>query len=211
MNRSTSRARRNRGAHRRGLYRFPSQRRHCRQHAVSEMALHRARRSSTAMPTRDAMASTSTRRKCRTSMDFPARSTWITSPASDAISSPPGRPFDRGSVDYIAEHAIRLSQSQLHHHRRPGMAGRIDDEDGTPVDSRVNLHGLTPNWSLYFTDTLTLAKNRECDGLRPLQPAHGRQYRPDQSRSPGPARSMATMCFSDSTPPSGLPGARSPR
>jgi outer membrane receptor protein involved in Fe transport len=35
-------------------------------------------------------------------------------------------------------------------------------QDGTaltnPVDSRVNLHGLTPNWSLYFTDTLTLAK-----------------------------------------------------
>ena len=27
-----------------------------------------------------------------------------------------------------------------------------------PVDSRVNLHGLTPNWSLYFTDTLTLAR-----------------------------------------------------
>jgi outer membrane receptor protein involved in Fe transport len=33
------------------------------------------------------------------------------------------------------------------------------DGSGTdPVDSRVNLHGRTPNWSLYFTDTLTLAK-----------------------------------------------------
>ena len=34
-------------------------------------------------------------------------------------------------------------------------------QDGStlnPVDSRVSLHGLTPNWSLYFTDTLTLAK-----------------------------------------------------
>jgi len=34
-------------------------------------------------------------------------------------------------------------------------------QDGStlnPVDSRVGLHGLTPNWSLYFTDTLTLVK-----------------------------------------------------
>jgi len=32
-------------------------------------------------------------------------------------------------------------------------------QDGsTGIDSRVNLHGLTPNWSLYFTDTLTFAK-----------------------------------------------------
>ena len=37
------------------------------------------------------------------------------------------------------------------------MAGRIDQRESS-VDSRVNLHGLTPNWSLYFTDTLTLAK-----------------------------------------------------
>ena len=28
-----------------------------------------------------------------------------------------------------------------------------------PEDSRVNLHGVTPNRSLYFSDTLTLAKN----------------------------------------------------
>jgi outer membrane receptor protein involved in Fe transport len=33
------------------------------------------------------------------------------------------------------------------------------NEDGAPVDTRVNLHSQTPNWSLYFTDTLTLAKN----------------------------------------------------
>src|SRR5262249_33456023 len=26
-------------------------------------------------------------------------------------------------------------------------------------DTEVNLHGVTPNWSLYFTDTLTLPKN----------------------------------------------------
>ena len=36
--------------------------------------------------------------------------------------------------------------------------GRTDPPAINPVDSRVNLHGLTPNWSLYFTDTLTLAK-----------------------------------------------------
>jgi outer membrane receptor protein involved in Fe transport len=30
--------------------------------------------------------------------------------------------------------------------------------NGVPVDSRVSLHGLTPNWSLFLTDTLTVAK-----------------------------------------------------
>ena len=35
------------------------------------------------------------------------------------------------------------------------MAGWLHQQSGR---LRVNLHGLTPNWSLYFTDTLTLAK-----------------------------------------------------
>ncbi|MDE3194704.1 MAG: TonB-dependent receptor, partial [Acidobacteriota bacterium] len=34
-----------------------------------------------------------------------------------------------------------------------------DGSTNNPVDSRVHLHGGTPNWSLYFTDTLTLLKN----------------------------------------------------
>ena len=38
------------------------------------------------------------------------------------------------------------------------MAGWIHQRGWPPVNSAVNLHGLTPNWSLYFTDTLTLAK-----------------------------------------------------
>jgi sugar lactone lactonase YvrE len=31
---------------------------------------------------------------------------------------------------------------------RPAM-----DEDGEPIDSRVNLHGIAPEGSLYFTDS----------------------------------------------------------
>jgi outer membrane receptor protein involved in Fe transport len=117
------------------------------------------KRCSWAIRTRPAMASTSTRKKCRTSTDFPGRFTWITSPPEKS-----GRnQFTAGAAWTAAASTtrrtrLRLCQSQLHHHQRPGMAGRIDQRGWRPVDSRVNLHGLTPNWSLYFTDTLTLAK-----------------------------------------------------
>ena len=37
--------------------------------------------------------------------------------------------------------------------------GSTVDSDGNPIDSRVAFKGHTPNWSLYFADTLTLWKN----------------------------------------------------
>jgi outer membrane receptor protein involved in Fe transport len=41
----------------------------------------------------------------------------------------------------------------------PAWQDGSTNEDGVPVDTRVNLHSLTPNWSLYFTDTLNIARN----------------------------------------------------
>jgi outer membrane receptor protein involved in Fe transport len=68
-----------------------------------------------------------------------------------------GASLERGSVTYI--------QNAQYGYLNPDYTITVvpQFQDGTasvnPVDSRVNLHGNTPNWSLYFTDTLTLAKN----------------------------------------------------
>jgi outer membrane receptor protein involved in Fe transport len=40
-----------------------------------------------------------------------------------------------------------------------GVPAWQDGSGSNPVDSRVDLHGLNPNWSLYFNDTLTFARN----------------------------------------------------
>ena len=67
-----------------------------------------------------------------------------------------GAALDSGSVDY--------TQNTQYGYLNPnytitGVPAWQDGSTGNPVDSRVNLHGLTPNWSLYFTDTLTIAKS----------------------------------------------------
>jgi outer membrane receptor protein involved in Fe transport len=64
-----------------------------------------------------------------------------------------GASLDRGSIDF--------TQNTGYGYLNPNYAitSVAAWHDGsTGIDSRVALHGLTPNWSLYFTDTLTLAK-----------------------------------------------------
>jgi outer membrane receptor protein involved in Fe transport len=89
---------------------------------------------------------------------FSGQTTWVTAPRAGRNQFTAGASLDRGSVDY--------TQNTQYGYLNPnytitGVQAWEDgstNEDGVPVDSRVNLHGLTPNWSLYFTDTLTLAK-----------------------------------------------------
>jgi outer membrane receptor protein involved in Fe transport len=67
-----------------------------------------------------------------------------------------GASIDRGSVDYV--------QNTQYGYLNPNYTLTLVPafQDGTattnPVDSRVNLHGRTPNGSVYFTDTWTVAK-----------------------------------------------------
>lgn len=64
-----------------------------------------------------------------------------------------GASFDRGSVDFTQNTGYGYLNPNYTITSVPAW------QDGsTGVDSRVDLHGLTPNWSLYFTDTLTLVK-----------------------------------------------------
>ncbi len=66
-----------------------------------------------------------------------------------------GASLDRGSVTYTQNTAYGYLNPDRTITNVPAWQ---DGSTLNPVDSRVSLHGRTPNWSLYFTDTLTLAK-----------------------------------------------------
>jgi outer membrane receptor protein involved in Fe transport len=79
--------------------------------------------------------------------------TWIRSPGIGRNQFTAGASLDRGSVHYSENTGYGYVNADYSVTSVPAW------QDGsTGVDSRVNLHGVTPNWSLYFTDTLTLAK-----------------------------------------------------
>ncbi len=88
---------------------------------------------------------------------FSGQTTWSKSTGIGHNQFTAGASLDRGSISYV--------QNTQYGYLNPNYTISVVPEfqDGSassnPVDSRVNLHGLTPNWSLYFTDTLTLAKN----------------------------------------------------
>jgi outer membrane receptor protein involved in Fe transport len=87
---------------------------------------------------------------------FSGQATWVTSPGIGRNQFTAGASIDRGSVTYI--------QNTQYGYLNPNYTITLVPafQDGTassnPVDSRVNLHGLTPNWSFYLTDTLTIGK-----------------------------------------------------
>jgi outer membrane receptor protein involved in Fe transport len=87
---------------------------------------------------------------------FSGQTAWSSSTAIGHNQFTAGASLERGSVDFI--------QNTQFGYLNPNytVTGVPEWQDGSasdnPVDSRVNLHGHTPNWSLYFTDTLTLAK-----------------------------------------------------
>jgi outer membrane receptor protein involved in Fe transport len=87
-----------------------------------------------------------------------AQFTWLTSPGIGRNQFTAGAAFDRGSVDYTQNTQFGYLNPNYTIAGLQSWQDGSTNEDGVPVDSRVNLHGLTPNWSLYLTDTLTLAK-----------------------------------------------------
>jgi len=70
-----------------------------------------------------------------------------------------GVSLDRGSVDYTQNTQFGYLNPDHSVTGVPAWEDGSTSADGIPVDTRVNLHGLTPNWSLYITDTLTIARN----------------------------------------------------
>jgi outer membrane receptor protein involved in Fe transport len=90
--------------------------------------------------------------------------TWITSPkiGNNKIGRnqfAAGALLDRASVNYTQTTDFAYVNPNYTLTGVPAWQdGSIIGADGSPVNTAVNLHGLTPNWSLYFTDTLTLLK-----------------------------------------------------
>jgi len=79
---------------------------------------------------------------------FSGQTTWSTSPGIGHNQFTAGASIDRGSVAYV--------QNSQYGYLNPDYSVTL--VPAWQQGSAVNLHGLTPNWSLYFTDTLTIAK-----------------------------------------------------
>jgi outer membrane receptor protein involved in Fe transport len=84
--------------------------------------------------------------------------TWIASPKIGRNQLTAGAALDRGSIDYTQNTGYAYVNPNYTLTSVPAWQDGSTSVDGSPIDSRVNLHGVTPDWSLYFTDTLTLAK-----------------------------------------------------
>jgi outer membrane receptor protein involved in Fe transport len=83
--------------------------------------------------------------------------TFLASPRLGRNQFTAGAALDRGSVDYKQNTQFGYFNPNATVTGVPAWQDGSTSVDGVPLDSRVNLHALTPNWSLYFTDTLTVA------------------------------------------------------
>ena len=91
---------------------------------------------------------------------FSGQFTWITSPRIGRNQFAAGALIDRNNITYTqtTDYAYVLPNYTL-----VGVPawqdGSTVDANGNPVNTQVGLKGHSPNWSLYFADTLTLWKN----------------------------------------------------
>lgn len=90
---------------------------------------------------------------------FSGQFTWITAPKIGRNQFAAGAVFDRGIIDYAQTTGYAYVNPNYTLTSVPAWQDGSTSVNGSPVDSQVALHGVTPNWSLYFTDTLTLPKN----------------------------------------------------
>lgn len=79
---------------------------------------------------------------------FSGQFTWITAPRIGRNQFAAGAALERGTVTY--------TQTTDYAYVNPNRT--LTSVPAWQDSSAVDLHGVTPNWSLYFTDTLTLAK-----------------------------------------------------
>jgi outer membrane receptor protein involved in Fe transport len=89
---------------------------------------------------------------------FSGQFNWITAPKIGRNQFAAGASFDRGSIDYTQNTDYAYVNPNYTLTSVPAWQDGSTSSGGSPVSSQVNLHGVTPNWSLYFSDTLTLAK-----------------------------------------------------
>jgi outer membrane receptor protein involved in Fe transport len=89
---------------------------------------------------------------------FSGQLTWNAKPRIGNNQFAIGASLDRGSVNYTQTTDYAYVNPNYTLTSVPAWQDGSTLADGAPVNSEVNLHGRTPNWSLYFTDTLTISK-----------------------------------------------------
>jgi outer membrane receptor protein involved in Fe transport len=92
---------------------------------------------------------------------FSGQITLITTPAAGSDAPERnlfalGALIDRGSVDYTQTTDFAYVNSNYTLTSVPAWQDGSTSADGSPINTAVNLHGTTPNWSVYLTDTMTL-------------------------------------------------------
>lgn len=90
---------------------------------------------------------------------FSGQFAWITAPKIGRNLFAAGALFDRGSINYTQTTDFAYVNPNYTLTSVPAWQDGSTSANGAPIDSAVNLHGVTPNWSVYFTDTLTIANN----------------------------------------------------
>lgn len=84
--------------------------------------------------------------------------TWITSPGRNRNQFTAGSAWDRSSLTF--QQAAQFAYINPDYTLTPVNAFEDGStrSNGSPVDTRVNLHGLPRTWSVYATDTLSVGK-----------------------------------------------------
>jgi outer membrane receptor protein involved in Fe transport len=102
-------------------------------------------------------------KEVQTEFGFSGQFTWITKPQIGSKGAgrnlfAAGALIDHGSVNYTQTTDYAYVNPNYTLTSVPAWQDGSTSLDGSPINTAVNLHGTTPNWSLYFTDTLTLPK-----------------------------------------------------
>ena len=92
---------------------------------------------------------------------FSGQATWLTSPTllhgsftHNQFSA--GGTYDRGTVRFTQNTQFGYLNPDRSITGVPSWEDGTTNSNGDPVDSRVNLHGLAPNFSLFASDTLSI-------------------------------------------------------
>jgi outer membrane receptor protein involved in Fe transport len=97
-------------------------------------------------------------KEVQTEFGFSGQFTWMTKPSIGRNLFAAGALIDHGSVNYTQTTDYAYVNPNYTLTSVPAWQDGSTSLDGSPINTAVNLHGSTPNWSLYFTDTLTFAK-----------------------------------------------------
>ena len=85
--------------------------------------------------------------------------TWSTAPKFGRNQFTAGAAFDLGNIRFTQNAVFGYVNPNYTLTNVPAWLDGSTSGNGSPIDSRVNLHGNTPNQSVYLTDTLTLPRN----------------------------------------------------